>query len=287
MSEPNARNVSFSIAGVRLGSLFALIVIPVGVAAFSGTPPAGHTGAPPENMTCSQCHLGLGNGSLELLIGEGEGLYIPGETYPVQVRISDAGQERFGFSMVSRIGSTPSQPTGSWTPGENNQVYSGGTHIGHQNAPFASGSYTFDMMWTAPDQDIGPVRFYLAANAANGNFSNGAGDNIYSTMLVLQPGIVFESFWAQSPLVNGWRDTGAAYPDITGIGFLYDQDWPVCYSHALGAAGGWLEVYPDDGNEDAFWAYNIEGGYFIRVFSSVGWYYSMEPGAEGWFRMIF
>ena len=275
------------IAWNRLLCLLALAAAPLSILAFSGTPPVGYTGAPPQNLTCAECHFGIGSGTLELVIGNGDGLYIPGETYPVQVKITDPGQERFGFSMVSRIGSSLTQPTGTWTSGVESQVYDGGNHIGHQTAPFASGSFIFNMMWTAPAQDIGPVHFYLAANAANGNFGNGPGDNIYTTEMVLEPGMLFETFWSQSPLVNGWRDTGAGYPDIAGIGFLYDAEWPWCYSYAFGADSGWLYIYPDDGDESAFWAYNLNGGYFMRVFASVGWYYSLESGAEGWHRISF
>jgi len=267
----------------RLLSL-SLVSLPVSPAfPFSAQPPAGYTGAPPDNMTCAQCHTSQGSGSLTLQFGEGTFNYVPGQTYDLEVLIQDTGQQRFGFSMTARLEDQPSVATGSWTAGERNTVYDAGNHIGHSNAPFGEGSQAFRMMWTAPAENVGDIVFYAAANAANGNFSNGPGDNVYTARMVVSPAPRNRSFWAQSIIENGWRNTGEGYPDLPGIGWIYDAGWPwiLTYAHA-GDGADWVYVFPELGDQRRFWGYNYTKGYYFRGYADFGWYYSLEPGNEGW-----
>lgn len=251
---------------------------------FSFQPPAGRTGAPPGGMTCASCHTSTGNGSLSLTFGDGSLTYVPGETYPISVLLQDSGQSRFGYSMTARNGASPTVEEGTWTAGESSGVYDGGRHIGHMNAPFADDEFTFEMSWTAPQEDVGPIRFYVAGNAANGDRSNGSGDNVYTQQLTITPAAPDTPFWEDSALVDGWRYSGEGYSDLVGIGWIYDVEWPWIYttSQSEGGAGEWVYIFNDSGDRSEFWAYNYSQGFYFRGYATVGWYYSLEPGAEGW-----
>jgi hypothetical protein len=50
-----------------------------------------------------------------------------------------------------------------------------------------TGSITFQFDWTPPATDVGPVSVYIAANAANGNNQDDAGDHIYTASFTLTP----------------------------------------------------------------------------------------------------
>jgi len=235
-------------------------------------------------MTCAACHTGSGSGSLDLAFGDGSLTYLPGETYSLSVILQDTGQSRFGFSMSARDESSPTVDVGSWTAGDNSGVYDGGRHIGHSNAPFATDAFTFELSWTAPAEDVGSVRFYVAGNAANGNGSNGSGDNVYTQQLTISPAPSDTSFWIDSPTENGWRDSGAGYPDLVGIGWIYDMEWPWIYTHSQSntGSGEWIYIFTDRSDRSVFWAYNSVGNYYFQGFASVGWYYSLSQNAEGW-----
>ena len=267
-----------------------ILVVPILLATpealgFSFQPPAGRTGAPPGNMTCADCHTSSGNGSLTLEFGDGNLTYLPGETYPLKVILEDLGQQRFGFSMTSREGNAPTVDTGTWTAGSSTGVYDGGRHIGHQSAPFSDNGFTFEVMWTAPPEDVGPITFYAAGNAANGNGANGAGDNIYTQQLTVDPGAVPEPFWSASAVsADGWRNTGEGYDDLRGIGWINDATWPwfFTFAHPDTEGGDWIFVFTDISDRFGFWGYNFTGGYYFFGAATIGWYYSYETGAEGW-----
>lgn len=258
------------------------------VFAFSFQPPADRTGAPPGGMTCAACHTGSGSGNVNLSFGDGSLTYVPGETYSLEVMIQDTGQDRFGFSMVSRDENAPTVDVGTWTAGNDSGVYDSGRHIGHQSAPFASDSYTFTVSWTAPAGDPGPVRFYAVANAANGNRSSGPGDNIYTTQLLVEPAQPDLPFWSDSVIVDGWRNSGEAYPGLVGIGWIHDAEWPWIYTFShRGSDGDWIYVFTDTGDQSSFYGYNSDGGYYFWGNATVGWYYSFKQGEEGWYRYNF
>ena len=123
--------------------------------------------------------------------------YTPGETVPVTVTVTDpdASQVVRGFQITAQA------PLGCFQAGEFAQaegdmgvlirddsgvrrprpicpdaVIQYPTH--NAPKPTADGSATFELNWTAPDVNVGPILFAAAGNAANGNFSN-QGDRIY------------------------------------------------------------------------------------------------------------
>ncbi|HUF64050.1 MAG TPA: Reeler domain-containing protein [Verrucomicrobiales bacterium] len=153
-------------------------------AANSALPPLNHTGAP-GHQTCASCHTSAGQGEVSLSFSGGLE-YEPGEIYDLMVAIRDPGQRRFGFSMVARDFDNSRVDAGTWTAGPSTRVHGpGGNHVSHSPAVFADGSHTFTVTWTAPAEGVGDVTFYVAANAANGNGSSGAGDRVYLSQLTI------------------------------------------------------------------------------------------------------
>ena len=165
------------------GVLVLLFVIGSGsVLANSFGPLDGLTGAPAEN-NCTQCHAGnelnASGGSLMLTIPE---TYEPNEVYTIVVNLSRTGQSRWGFEMTAldadgaRAGSFAADDAGNTQVTEaNSKQYikqtANGTGQGTEDA------HSWEFQWTAPDADIGPITFYAAGNAANGDFGL-AGDYI-------------------------------------------------------------------------------------------------------------
>ena len=179
----NLKNI-FPIWGVLV---LLLIASSGNVFAFSSGPPDEKTGALNEN-TCAQagCHAGndldVSGGSLMLTIPE---TYIPSEVYTIVVNLSRAGQSRWGFEMTAldadgtRAGTFAADTAGNTQLSEANSKQ----YIKHTSAGTAQGTndaHSWEFEWTAPDTDIGPITFYAAGNASNGNF-NPVDDYIYTT----------------------------------------------------------------------------------------------------------
>lgn len=169
------------------GVLLLLFAVSTGsVFAFSAGPPDEKTGAPNEN-TCAQanCHAGndlnASDGSLMLTIPE---TYIPNEVYTIVVNLSRTGQSRWGFEMTAldadgtRAGTFAADTDGNTQLSETNSKQ----YIKHTSDGTAQGTndaHNWELQWTAPDANIGPITFYAAGNASNGNF-NPIDDYIYT-----------------------------------------------------------------------------------------------------------
>lgn len=167
------------------GVLLLLFAVSTGSAfAFSAGPPDEVTGAPNEN-TCVQCHTGnalnVSGGELMLTVPE---TYVPSEVYTIVVNLSRVGQSRWGFEMTAldadgaRAGSFEDDDAGNMQLSEkNSKQYIKHTSIG--TAQGTTDEHSWEFQWTAPDADIGPITFYTAGNASNGNF-NPVDDYIYT-----------------------------------------------------------------------------------------------------------
>jgi Secretion system C-terminal sorting domain len=169
---------------MTLGTVFTLLLMTSMAMAFSSGPLPGYAGN--NGVYCTACHssfeLNSGDGGLELsALTE----YTPGETYSIQVSLSDPGQQRWGFQITAVDVTGGFAGTFVITDAVNTQL-NAGTYVNHTTAGTNNGdpsgnSWSFD--WTAPAAGSGDVTFYLAGNAANGNFNN-QGDYIYSHELV-------------------------------------------------------------------------------------------------------
>ena len=165
----------------------------------------------PGEDTCgnSECHNvtpNTGAGSVEMSINGGpidNYSYAPGETVLVQVKVSDPDplQQRFGFQITSR---TPDgcQQAGTFTPSETEfqvQIIEdfdqfppcppptrGIQFPEHIFPKFGPDMATYEMNWTAPATNIGPIIFAAGGNAANGDQDN-TGDNIYHSQATIEP----------------------------------------------------------------------------------------------------
>ena len=169
-----------------------LFCVASGGSAFGLTagPPDEKTDAPNEN-NCTQCHVGndlnLTDGSLMLTVPE---TYEPGEVYTIIVNLSRAGQSKWGFEMTALDADGARAGTFAADDAANTQVSETNSkqYIKHTAAGTAGANdaHDWEFEWTAPDTDIGPVTFYAAGNASNGNF-NPIDDYIYTTQAESTP----------------------------------------------------------------------------------------------------
>ncbi len=167
---------------------------------------AGRTGGPfPGERSCgsSRCHdvtPNTGAGRVTITVN-GEPVeqyaYRPAETVPVQVRVEDPdiSQVFWGFQLTVRNAGDGCQSEGSLAAVDDDIVVDSGIPVDpcagpefatHEFRRVAEGGQTFQLNWTAPASDVGPVIFAAAGNAANGNMQE-TGDRIYITDQTVQP----------------------------------------------------------------------------------------------------
>ncbi len=176
---------------------FVLFVIPItGVLvlnSFSGGAPAGRTGSPGDGgLTCEAagCHVNSGAdnaqgahlSSTDNLFDMGTA-YTLGQTYSVTVSVDFpvSVTPTNGFQITAE--DAMDNKVGNWTsPDGNTQVINGGTHVTHTLAGNGESDWTFN--WEAPATDEGPITFYVAVNAANGN-GNASGDEIFTESITV------------------------------------------------------------------------------------------------------
>jgi hypothetical protein len=169
-----------------LGTVIALAgscLAPTLAPAYSSGPPDGLAGNPPYFENCTACHWSheenTGDGGLEI-VGLPEG-FSPGQTYTLQVRLHDPGQQRWGFELTvlddadflsagGQLIVTDSENTQLSEDLEGTEDYlkhtSSGTEWGLLDGPAL---WSFD--WMAPVGPVESVTFYVAGNAANGDES--------------------------------------------------------------------------------------------------------------------
>ena len=189
---------SRTLAGAALVTAF--FAFPLYLLSNAAGAPNGRTGGDfPNEMSCVDgCHAGSepnsGPGSLSLLIDSAPAAqyrYTPGETVTVRVRISDPQAARTGFQLTARAGDGCT-PGGTLMPGEMQVRVSSGP-CNADTVQWATHAFAktgndeaFDVRWTAPMRDIGPVTLAAAGNGANGDQGR-PGDNIYHAQAVIRP----------------------------------------------------------------------------------------------------
>jgi uncharacterized protein (TIGR03437 family) len=179
---------------VSLGALFAIYSLNGSpVEAFSSGPFPSLTGAPGES-SCRECHGGGPTGGT-LSINGLPATYSPNQEITLTVTLAQKNRLRFGFQLTA-IDDTGKR-AGDLIPNDNraqtqtNNVNGNQrqyiNHTGQGNAPTSSGQGSWTFRWKAPAQSVGRVTFYVAGNAANGNFST-TGDTIYTIEQSIQSG---------------------------------------------------------------------------------------------------
>lgn len=176
----------------KIRALIVLIIISAASYASISGPEPRYTGAPGDIGSCVSCHdtfhqANVGPGSVSLNLGNiPSGVYDPSEKYRLIVTVRQTNRQRYGFQLTAidkngnRAGTF--QPVGSDTQVNQLTGAGGRQYIQHRDAgtlPNGSGQRTWQVDWTAPQTDVGTVRFYVAGNAANGNGQNDS-DYIYT-----------------------------------------------------------------------------------------------------------
>jgi hypothetical protein len=173
----------------KLQSVVLLLMMTLAVYASVTGPEPGYTGAPGDLGNCTQCHdhhaVNLGPGSVKI-IGL-PAVYEPGHVYDFTVMTAQSGRVRFGFQLTAL--DTSNKKAGKLaTRDGNTQILietgpGGRQYIEHtQQGTLApvSGSRTWQLRWTAPDTDVGTVRFFVAGNATNNSGVQDDDDYIYT-----------------------------------------------------------------------------------------------------------
>jgi len=219
-------------------------IVPALLWAYASGPDPRYTGAPGDSpLACasSGCHTSSPNGgpvpnpaggSVTATFSGGT-TYTPGVNQTVTVTVSDPVNKLYGFQMTARLESNlATAQGGSFTPGTGSQVICDNNSIKRTACPASApvefiehsnpgrGSFTFT--WTPPPAGSGPVHFYFAGNAVNGNGNADGGDHVYTNSFVLNP----------------VSTCSASQPSIAGVvsASAYGQ-------FKAFTAGSWLEIY--------------------------------------------
>lgn len=221
------------------------------LAAFAPAIAFGHSYGPPPRVTggagdnvraCTACHAGAalnsGPGSVRIVLQSGA-VYIPGVKQRVTVQVADPGQQRWGFELSARLNSDLEKgQAGDFTPVDNmTQVIcednapkpcaTGPSFITHTTVGSRTGTrngVSFQFDWTPPATNAGPVTFFVAGNAANGDNAN-TGDLVYSSSLQLNPAI------PTAPAVPAGSIINAA---TSAVGPASPNSWVTVYGTNLG-----------------------------------------------------
>ena len=165
--------------------------IPLLVFAFRGGTPPGFTGAPGEE-TCFS--LGCHRTSDATLIEDSQSIsinfsagaqYQPGVRQSLTLSIADPIGVVFGFQATAR--SADNAAAGdlmSTNASTRVEAANGAQYVGNNLIPREDGVFSFD--WIPPASDVGPVTFYLAATAADGERSR-FGDRTHVQSITINP----------------------------------------------------------------------------------------------------
>lgn len=180
----------------RVVSGLWIVMLAAPLLAFSSGPPDGVAGDPPGNQTCARtgCHAGVPNsGNGQILILGLPSHYIPDSQIILQIflRDPDPQRRRWGFELtvitadglqggvLESLDNTTQVSLGPGNQRDYAKHTSAGTFFGQPD------SAIWQIRWIAPPVGTGPVTFYIAGNAANGNGAP-TGDNIYTASFTVE-----------------------------------------------------------------------------------------------------
>ena len=173
-------------------------------ASASGPSPS-HTNAPGET-NCTACHgdFPVNSGTGNVRITGIPANYLPGQVIPVTVTVNQSDAVIYGFQLTAidrnggRVGSfalpagNPAQlqiDTGFVNNVERRYV----SHTVNGTTPTQFGTKSWTFSWTAPNQRVGKIGFYVAGNAANSDGGPG-GDHIYTRSAAALSGSALSNF---------------------------------------------------------------------------------------------
>jgi uncharacterized protein (TIGR03437 family) len=231
----------------------AFATMPVMLVGYASGPDPASSGAPGDNAAgCAQsgCHAGTGNptrgSGVDLVFSGGAATYTPGVTQRLTVKISAAVGVLNGFQLSVRPNTDSAAQAGNLEPVDaftqvlcatgatkpsNGACPTGASvqYIEHSLSGSGKNQWSFD--WTPPATNVGPVTFYFAGNAANGNGQN-TGDRIYLNSAVATPAstVAAPQIRASQPVlqafVGGARMSPGTWIEIYGTNLAPStQDW--------------------------------------------------------------
>ncbi len=190
---------------------------------------AARTGSPGE-FDCTGCHTSFvvnsGPGSISISSPNlTNWMYVPGQTYQIDVTVAQTGVSLFGFGFEAlRTSNNTNAGTFTITNSVETQLKSatvGGTprtNVVHkENGGLTADTHTFSFNWTAPATNIGNVKFWTAGNAAN-NQNDSLGDYIYKTSQVVTP-FVTGIDEVNNPVISILPNPAASAFQIKGLNF--------------------------------------------------------------------
>ena len=169
--------------------ILVIVLYPVLAHSFSDGAPARYSGAPGET-TCHNagCHnsfaLDSGPGTFTILV---PAAYAPGDTAALTVRLEQQDVDRFGFQISVR--DADGEKVGQFELANATR-----TRFASEDRDYVTHRYSgtrqsdvaeWGVRWIAPDADVGPVTFYAAGNAADGDGTND-GDYVYTAEQVVE-----------------------------------------------------------------------------------------------------
>ncbi len=229
--------------------LLLLVSFACSALAYEYGPEPRYTGAPGDNpLACSACHSdNKDGGPINAFPGygihttfSGGSSYTPGgPPVTITVSASDPVNKHFGFQMTARLDlDQVNGQAGDFTAGANQIVIcdDNSVKIPGRSCPasapvqfiehyYPAGSqvsttaYTFQ--WTPPAANVGPVHFYVAVNAVNGDLMATGADHTYTASYTLTPALCASG----TPSISKVQSAGA-YGALASF-----------------AAGSWLEIF--------------------------------------------
>lgn len=166
------------------GAFLALTTLVAGTLYPDGSPGA-KTGSPLDGASCIECHSGTETFEVIWLSSNiPETGWTPGETYSISANAIDTSAVKIGFELTAE---NESEKVGVFTISDSERTMlvnqnKAVTHTIDGNAS-TDGENSWDVTWTAPNDNMGDITFYAAFNAANGN-GNTSGDVIYTSAIV-------------------------------------------------------------------------------------------------------
>ena len=187
-------------------TVLLVCLVPIALLGESVMPSIRFTGAPSDGgQNCSTCHSSFGaantDASGSLVVSATD--YTPGLAQVIHIKVQHPQASVWGFQITIRAVTNETLEAGTMAlvnPTDPVQVRcDDGSRFGlaapctdpnirefgeHMNAPGTGTGFDFAVNWTPPGNEIGDIRIYVAAVAANGD-RTAAGDRAYTSVTTI------------------------------------------------------------------------------------------------------
>lgn len=262
---------------ITLFSIFIAVIMILTASVWnSGGSPGGKTGSPGDGgATCTQCHSGSNQQAAGWITSNipPEG-FIAEQSYTITAAATHTGAQGFGFEVTAENAAAAKQGTFIITNATETKLANAGRAVTHTFAgttPSGNGkSWSFN--WTAPASGAGPITFYGAFNAANGNGST-SGDVIYvSTLTVNEAFTAIEDVAGQAmarvypnPFVNDVNVSLGEIKDEVKEIRMFSSNGTLVYAENISGIANSAYSIPTETIAKGFYQINIllqDGRYF-------------------------